>query len=126
EGPARARRAPGPEGHLGHGHRARRRACAPPPHQARPLPAGRSQPLQSGRAHRADSERMDGRRRGRAAARRDERDPRKKKQGVTKETSEEAPPEYGQTEPQPQPFADNRDSYWWEGGQKVQTGGSFQ
>jgi Mg-chelatase subunit ChlD len=69
---------------------------------------------------------VDGRRRRRAPARRSEPDARKKKQGVTQETSEEQPPDYGQTEPQPQPFADNHDSYWWEGGQKVKTGESFQ
>lgn len=34
-------------------------------------------------------------------------------------------PDVGETMPQPQPFADNKDSYWWEGGQKVKTGQEF-
>lgn len=34
-------------------------------------------------------------------------------------------PDYGQTTPAPQEIFDNRDAYWWEGGQKVETGAQF-
>jgi magnesium chelatase subunit D len=61
----------------------------------------------------------------RAPARRRKPVAGKKKQGVAQETADENQPEYGQAEPQPQPFARDRDSYWWEGGQKVKTSEAF-
>ncbi len=34
-------------------------------------------------------------------------------------------PDYGQTTPAPQDIFDNRDAYWWEGGQKIESGAEF-
>lgn len=34
-------------------------------------------------------------------------------------------PDYGQTDPTPQNVFDNRDSYWWDGGKKVESGKEF-
>src|SRR5262249_22720726 len=85
-------------------------------------PAGRGEPVRPGRTHRADPQRVPGRR-GRAAAGGRDR-PGKKKQGVAQESSEETP-DFGQAEAQPQQTSDSRDAYWWEGGQKVKTGESF-
>src|SRR6185369_10357935 len=86
------------------------------------VPAGRSQPVRPGRAHRANPQRVH-RQRGRAAAQRGKR-PGKKKQGVAQENTEETP-DFGQAEAQPQQSPDTRDAYWWEGGQKIKTGESF-
>jgi magnesium chelatase subunit D len=63
------------------------------------------------------------RQRGRAPAGRGNR-PGKKKQGVAQENAEETP-DFGQAEAQPQQAADSRDAYWWEGGQKIKSGESF-
>ncbi|MBI5671536.1 MAG: VWA domain-containing protein [Chloroflexi bacterium] len=34
-------------------------------------------------------------------------------------------PDFGQTTPTPQNVFDNKDAYWWEGGQKVESGAEF-
>src|SRR5450432_3133083 len=48
----------------------------------------------------------------------------KKSESLASEEAEETP-DLGQAEPQPQSVFDNKQSNWWEGGKKVESGAVF-